>query len=110
MLNWIVWNRTIFIKMDLALITYKGWYAIKPNQPSDCLVSYPEYSLGKGSYPCAKMQLVYSTLPADWQKSKLWLCWTINCKLSMLFGEGDHTEIRKRKERKGEVVIRDKFE
>ena len=58
MINWIVWNRTILtfncvwikkklclyqtglfeinlficIKMDLALITYKGWCTIKPNQ------------------------------------------------------------------------------
>ena len=52
MLNWIFWNRTVFdinamnlswaesfeielficIKMDLALITYIGWCAIKPNQ------------------------------------------------------------------------------
>ena len=24
----------ICIKMDLPLITYKGWYAIKPNQPT----------------------------------------------------------------------------
>ena len=52
MLNWIVWNRTVFnieivylcktelfewelficIKIDVALITCSGWYAIKPNQ------------------------------------------------------------------------------
>ena len=46
MLNWNVWNRSVFdiepvyfkielficIKMDLALITYNGWCAIKPNQ------------------------------------------------------------------------------
>ena len=33
MLNWIVWNRTIYMyKMDLAWITYNGWCAIKPNQ------------------------------------------------------------------------------
>ena len=33
MLNWIVWNRTTYTyKMDLALITYDGWCAIKPNQ------------------------------------------------------------------------------
>ena len=32
-LNWIVWNRTIYMhKMDLAIITYNGWCAIKPNQ------------------------------------------------------------------------------
>ena len=33
MRNWIVWNRTVFcIKVYLALITYNGWCAIKPNQ------------------------------------------------------------------------------
>ena len=33
MLSWIVWNRTVrMYKMDLALIIYNGWYAIKPNQ------------------------------------------------------------------------------
>ena len=33
--------------------------------PSDCLASYPEYSLGE-SYSSAKIQLVYSVVPADW--------------------------------------------
>ena len=33
--------------------------------PSDILMLYPGHSLG-GSYPSAKMQLVYSTAPADW--------------------------------------------
>ncbi len=33
--------------------------------PSDCFVSYPGHSLGR-SYPSAKMQLVYSTSPANW--------------------------------------------
>ena len=32
---------------------------------SDCLMLYPGHLLGK-SYPSAKMQLVYSTAPADW--------------------------------------------
>ena len=33
MLNWIVWNIKVYMyKMDLALITYNGWCAIKPNQ------------------------------------------------------------------------------
>ena len=32
-LNWIVWNRTVYIiKMDLAWITDNYWCAIKPNQ------------------------------------------------------------------------------
>ena len=48
MLNWIAWNRTVFytklkclkynlvcLKMDMVLITYNRWYAIKPtNQPN----------------------------------------------------------------------------
>ena len=33
--------------------------------PLDCLVSYPGNSWGR-SYPSAKIQLVYSTAPADW--------------------------------------------
>ena len=39
MLNWIVSNRTDYLqkkkKIDLAPITYKGWYAIKPKQPKN---------------------------------------------------------------------------
>ena len=35
------------------------------NSPSDCLMSYPRHSLGKGSYSPAKMQSVYYTAPAD---------------------------------------------
>ena len=35
MLNWIVWNGTDYLlKMDLAL-NNKGWYATKPNQPTN---------------------------------------------------------------------------
>ena len=33
MLNWIAWNKTDGIKKDLVL-TCKGWYAIKPKQPT----------------------------------------------------------------------------
>ena len=39
MLNWIDWNKTVFIckTMDLELkITYNGWYTIKPNQTKSC--------------------------------------------------------------------------
>ena len=59
MLNWIVWNRTVFdiepvylcetklfeielficIKMHLALISYNGWCAIKPKQSKPILLS-----------------------------------------------------------------------
>ena len=50
---------------------------IPQTSPSDCLMSYPGYSLGEGvSYFLVKMQLVYSTAPiADWanthQSSKM---------------------------------------
>ena len=54
MLNWIVWNRTvfvcktelfeielfIFIKMDLALITYNGWCTIKPNKTKSTYLDF----------------------------------------------------------------------
>ena len=33
---------------------------------SDCLVSYSGHSFGKGFYPSAEVQSVYSTAPADW--------------------------------------------
>ena len=34
--------------------------------PSDCLVSYPGYSLGgRGCYPSAEMQSVYSMAPVN---------------------------------------------
>ena len=35
--------------------------------PSDCLVSYPGYSLGE-FYPSAEIQSVYSVPLADWAK------------------------------------------
>ena len=37
--------------------------------PSDCFVSLSGHSLGK-SYPSAKMQSVYSAVPADWARTK----------------------------------------
>ena len=40
--------------------------SITGTSPSDCLVSYPGHSLGRGSYPSAEMQSVYSTVPAGW--------------------------------------------
>ena len=39
--------------------------SITGTSPSDCLVSYPGYLLGRGSYPSAEMQSVYSTALAD---------------------------------------------
>ena len=39
--------------------------------PSDCLVSYPGHSLGRGSYPSAEVQSVYSTAPANWANKRL---------------------------------------
>ena len=35
--------------------------------PSDCLVSYAgDLLVGSGTYPCAEMRSVYSTVPVDW--------------------------------------------
>ena len=39
--------------------------SITEASPSDCLVSYPGYSL-RGSYSSADMQSVHSTARADW--------------------------------------------
>ena len=41
--------------------------SITGTSPSDCLMSYPEHSLGE-SYPSAEKQLVYSIAPADWAR------------------------------------------
>ena len=41
--------------------------SITGSSPSDCLVSYPGYSLEE-SYPSAEVQSVYSTALADWVK------------------------------------------
>ena len=38
--------------------------SITETSPSDCLVSYPEHSLGN-SYPSVEMQSVYSVASAD---------------------------------------------
>ena len=53
--------------VDLGAIAIKGYTAFPKAPPSDCRVSYAGHSLGQ-SYPCAKMQSVYSTAPADWAK------------------------------------------
>ena len=39
--------------------------SISGTSQSDCLESYPRYSLG-GDLTSAEMQSVYSTVPADW--------------------------------------------
>ena len=41
--------------------------------PSDCLVSYPGYSLGE-TYPSVEIQSVYSATPADWPDTQ----WGLN--------------------------------
>ena len=38
---------------------------------TDCLLSYAGQSWGRGSYPCAEMQSVYFTAPADWTINQL---------------------------------------
>ena len=42
--------------------------SITEASPSDCLVSYPEHSLGE-SYPSAEIHLVYSAFSVDWARS-----------------------------------------
>ena len=51
---------------------------ISTASPSDCLVSYTQDTrCMRGSYPCAEMQSVYSTAPADWNefRSVVNSCW-----------------------------------
>ena len=45
--------------------------SIAGTSPSDCLMSYPGHSLGRGSYPSAEKQSVYSTAPADWAMERM---------------------------------------
>ena len=46
--------------------------SITGTSPSDCLVSYPGHSLGRGvSYPSAEVQSVYSTALAEWAKKEV---------------------------------------
>ena len=45
-------------------------FSITGASRSDCLMSYPEHSLGE-SYPSTEMQSVYSTATADWAKHLL---------------------------------------
>ena len=58
--------------MNLEAMAMKEYSAfpqsssITETSPSDCLVSYPGYSLGGGSYLSAQMQSMYSTAPSDW--------------------------------------------
>ena len=44
--------------------------SITGTSPSDCLVSYPGLSLGRGFYPTAEIRLLYSTAPANWARNK----------------------------------------
>ena len=65
-------------RVDLRAMAMKEYTAfpkapasLEPT-PSDCLVSYPEHSLGE-SYPSSEMLSVYSTVPVDlpthWEES-----------------------------------------
>ena len=51
-------------KVDLEVMAMKRYSTFPKASQSDCLVSYPEHSLGE-LYPSAEMQLVYSTTAAD---------------------------------------------
>ena len=50
---------------DVEVLRIPQSSSITKASPSDCLVSYPDHSLGE-SYPFAEIQSVYSTAPADW--------------------------------------------
>ena len=58
-------------RLDLVAMAIKGCSAF-PKAPAllepqhQIIVSYPGHSLGRGSYPSAEVQSVYSTAPADW--------------------------------------------
>ena len=56
--------------------------------PSDCLVSYPEHSLGE-LYLSAEMQSVYSTAPADWDENTVQNS-AKNCLLSVSIPTGSN--------------------
>ena len=60
--------------------------SITEASPSHCLVSYPGHSLGK-SYSFAKMELVYSAVPANWaiyEVQNYFLMFLIHIKVSWL--------------------------
>ena len=61
----------LWARVDLGVMAIMGYLAFPQStsitwaSPSDCLVSYPEHSLGE-SYSSAEMQSVYSTV--DWTR------------------------------------------
>ena len=57
-------NKVVLLILQSPIVT--------ETSPSDCLVSYPEHSLGK-SYPSADMHSVYSMAPTNW-------AWIAHCK------------------------------
>ena len=62
---------TVYKLMNIGSWINEGVICIPQNSsitgtlPSDCLMSYPEHSLGV-VYPSSEEQSVYSTAPADW--------------------------------------------
>ena len=40
MLNWIVWNRTVYMDKNGFGIKYNGWYAIKQNKAKNLPIIY----------------------------------------------------------------------
>ena len=61
----------LWVRVDLGTMAMKG-YSIFPKAPAlqepqhqMVYLSNPEYLLGRGSYPSAEMQSMYSTDPAD---------------------------------------------
>ena len=73
-----------------ALVCIPESSSITGTSPSDCLMTYPGYSLGGGSYPSAEVQSVYSTAPANCTREEL---------------EYEKEILRKRKESSEELCI-----
>ena len=59
------------VRVDQGVMVNEGVLNIPQSSIRCSLVSYPEHSLGWGSYPSAEMQSAYSTATADWV-GKMW--------------------------------------
>ena len=76
-IDWTLWGALTPVQNGAGSNGNKGALHIPQSSwtgapPSDCLVSYPQYSLGIGSYPSAEVQSAYSTAPSDWAETHMW--------------------------------------
>ena len=100
MINWIVWNRNCFIciKMDLVLITYNVWCAIKPNQTKPFLWGKNIHVILVPSFLCLKLNVLEKStnkrvrqrvfariLSMIHQIVSLWGCRAISSKAVLIF-------------------------